>query len=165
MDVVLHASRSHGAWQSLWSPRSSLARNASTSFRTISRRSNSHSPRTSLGSWMRSALLPLSIQGGCCRSREPTVWSQLIAGSVSARRASRIDPANLLPTQRQFPSSRPIHDIAMESPHEGKGTEARFGLLWRRVARALYARRHQGNPEAFAGVKSISFDFEIRTSS
>jgi aryl-alcohol dehydrogenase-like predicted oxidoreductase len=42
---------------------------------------------------MRSALLPLSIQGGCCRSREPTVWSQLIAGSVFARRASRIDPA------------------------------------------------------------------------
>ncbi len=68
-----------------------------------------------------------------------------------------IDPANLLTTQRQFPSSGPIHDIAMESPHEGKGTEARFGLLWRRVARALYARRHQGNPEAVACVKGISF--------
>src|ERR1700722_2174182 len=45
---------------------------------------------------MRSALLPLSIQGGCCRSREPTVWNQLIAGSVFARRASRIELANLL---------------------------------------------------------------------
>src|SRR5258705_13606233 len=43
---------------------------------------------------MRSALFPLSIQGGCCRSREPTVWGQLIAGSVSTRRASCIDPAN-----------------------------------------------------------------------
>ncbi len=36
------------------------------------RRSKSHSPRTSLGNWMRSALFPLSIQDGCCRSREPT---------------------------------------------------------------------------------------------
>jgi aryl-alcohol dehydrogenase-like predicted oxidoreductase len=36
--------------------------------------------------------LPLSIQGGCCRFREPTVWDQLIAGSVSARQATRIDP-------------------------------------------------------------------------
>src|ERR1700722_11462819 len=47
---------------------------------------------------MRSALFPLSIQGGCCRSREPTVWGQVIAWSVYARRASRIDPANLLQT-------------------------------------------------------------------
>jgi hypothetical protein len=33
----------------------------------------------------------------------------------------------------------PIHDIAMESPHERKGTETRFSLLWQRVvlARAL----------------------------
>src|SRR3981081_4324299 len=59
------------------------ARNASTTFRTISRRSNSHSPRTSLGSWMRSALLPLSIQGGRCRSREPRACRQ----SVRERRA------------------------------------------------------------------------------
>ena len=44
---------------------------------------------------MRSALFPLSIQGGCCRSREPTVWNRLIAGSVFARRASRIDPVTL----------------------------------------------------------------------
>src|ERR1700724_812027 len=91
MDLVLHVSRSHGSWQSQWSPRSLLARNASTSFRTILRRSNSHSPKTNLGSWMRSALFPLSIQGGCCRSKEPTVWSPLIAGSVYARRKSRID--------------------------------------------------------------------------
>src|SRR3984957_10993945 len=95
MDAVRHDSRSPASWRSPWVPRSSLARNASTSFRTISRRSNSNSPKTSLGSWMRSALLPLSIQGGCYRSREPTVWSQWIAGSVSVRRASRIDPANL----------------------------------------------------------------------
>src|ERR1700688_4440082 len=47
---------------------------------------------------MRSALFPLSIQDGCCRSREPTVWGQLIAGNVYARRASRIDPASLLTT-------------------------------------------------------------------
>jgi hypothetical protein len=40
---------------------------------------------------MRSACFPLNIQGGCCHSREPTVWSQLIAGSVSTRRKSRID--------------------------------------------------------------------------
>ena len=45
----------------------------------------------SLDSWMRSALFLLSIQVGCCRSREPTAWSQLIAGSVFARRASRIN--------------------------------------------------------------------------
>jgi thiamine kinase-like enzyme len=61
----------HGCCQSLWSPRSSLARNASTSFRTISPRSSSHSPRTNSGSWIRSALCLLSIQGGCCHSREP----------------------------------------------------------------------------------------------
>src|SRR5260370_31961212 len=47
---------------------------------------------------MGSARLPLSSQGGCCRSKEPTVWGQLIAGSVYTRRASCIDPANLLPT-------------------------------------------------------------------
>src|SRR5712664_2124625 len=47
-------------------------------------------------SWMRSALLPLSIQGGCCRSREPTAWGPLIVGSDCARRAHRID-ANLFP--------------------------------------------------------------------
>jgi hypothetical protein len=40
-------------------------------------RSNSVSPRTSLGSWMRSALFAPSIPGGCCRSGEPTVWSQM----------------------------------------------------------------------------------------
>src|ERR1700730_14153325 len=91
MAVVLHVSRSHGSWPSLYSARSSLARNASTSFRIISRRLNSYSPKTSLGSWMRSACFPLNIQGGCCHSREPTVWSQLIAGGVSARRKSRID--------------------------------------------------------------------------
>src|SRR5258705_8432327 len=96
MDVVLHVSRSHGFWQSLSSPRSSLGRNASTSFTTTSQQSNSHSPETSLRSWMRSALFPLSIQDGCYRSREPTVWGQLIAGNVYARPASRIDPASLL---------------------------------------------------------------------
>src|ERR1700730_70535 len=98
MDVVLHVSRSHGFWQSLSSPRSSLGRSASTSFRTISQQSNSHLPETSLGSWMKSALFPLSIQDGCCRSREPTVWGQLIAGNVYASRSSRIDPASLLTT-------------------------------------------------------------------
>ena len=36
------------------------------------------------------ALLPLSIQGGCCRSREPIVWSQLIAGNVFARGSRQI---------------------------------------------------------------------------
>src|SRR6266403_2801992 len=113
MDVVLHASRSHGSWQSLWSPRSSLARNASTSFRTISRRSNSHSPKTSSGSWMRSAPLPLSIQGGCCRSREPTVWGQVIAGSVYARRARRIDGPKLSPPPRtrSLTSSLPVTTV------------------------------------------------------
>jgi hypothetical protein len=50
---------------------------------------------------MRSALLPLSIQVGCCRSRQPTVWDQLIAGSVYVRRAHRID-ANLFPTASTF---------------------------------------------------------------
>jgi hypothetical protein len=81
LDVMAPITKAHGCspargcWQSLWSPRSSLARNASTSLRTISRRSNSHSALTSLGNWMRSALCPLSIQDGCCRSREPTVWS------------------------------------------------------------------------------------------
>jgi hypothetical protein len=35
-------------------------------------------------------------RGGCCRCREPTVWSQSIAGSVSAGRAGRIDPAIFL---------------------------------------------------------------------
>ena len=61
------------------------------------------SPKTSLGNWMRSVLLPLNIQGGCCRSRAPTVWSQLIAWSVYGRRASGIDPANLLPTASRSP--------------------------------------------------------------
>src|SRR5260221_13499329 len=51
---------------------------------------------------MRSALLPLSIQGGCCRSREPTVWDQVIAWSVYARRENRIDPANLFPAASRF---------------------------------------------------------------
>jgi hypothetical protein len=61
----------------------------------ISPRLNSHSPKTNLGNWMRSARFPLNIRGGCCHSREPTVWSQLIAGSAYARRKSRADPANL----------------------------------------------------------------------
>ena len=64
-------------------------------------RSNSHSPKTTLGSWMRSALFRLSIQGGCCRSREPTVWSQLIAGSVSARRASVGTPRRFTPDAKK----------------------------------------------------------------
>jgi hypothetical protein len=37
-----------------------------------------------------------SILGGGCHSREPTVWTQLIAGCVFARRERRIDSANLL---------------------------------------------------------------------
>jgi hypothetical protein len=41
---------------------------------------------------VRLALLPLSIQGGRCRSRKPTVWGQLIAGSAYGRQASRTDP-------------------------------------------------------------------------
>src|ERR1700722_327937 len=44
---------------------------------------------------MRPALLLLSIQGGCCRSREPTAWDQPIAGSDWVRCATRIDPPNL----------------------------------------------------------------------
>jgi hypothetical protein len=40
MNAVLRISRSHGSWQSL--SRSSLVRNASTSVRKLSRRSNSH---------------------------------------------------------------------------------------------------------------------------
>src|ERR1700722_8117371 len=47
---------------------------------------------------MRSALFPLSILGGRCRSRELTVWGQRIAMSIYAKRSSRVDPANLLPT-------------------------------------------------------------------
>jgi len=74
------------AWLLAKSVATSVIIGAKRSFRTISQRSNSHSPRTSLGSWMRSALFPLSIPGGYCRSREPTVWGQLIAGRVSAKR-------------------------------------------------------------------------------
>jgi putative transposase len=68
-----------------------LAQNALTSFRTISQRSNSLSPKMNLGSWMRSALFPLSIPGGCYRSRALTGSGQLIAMSVYARRKSSPD--------------------------------------------------------------------------
>src|ERR1700733_11031325 len=57
---------------------------------------------------MRSALFRLSIQAGCCRSREPTVWSQLIAGSVSARRAS-------VGTPRRFTPDAKKHRIFLEA--------------------------------------------------
>jgi len=75
----------------------------------------------------------LPFQGG------RTVWSQLIAGSVSARRAGRIDPANLLATQRDgFPISGRFTTLAMESPYEGKELRLAFGLLWR-VSLVLYS--------------------------
>src|SRR5882672_5637395 len=131
MDVVLHVSRLHGFWQSLSSPRSSLGRNASTSFRTISQQSNSHLPETSLGSWMRSALFPLSIQDGCCRSREPTVWRQLIAGNVYARRANRIDPVSLLTTAAGLLSPR----RSFGEDHVQRLSINRF--LWRHPARSI----------------------------
>jgi hypothetical protein len=40
---------------------------------------------------MRSALFPLNIPGGCCRSRALTGWGQRIAMSSYARRKSRLD--------------------------------------------------------------------------
>jgi hypothetical protein len=46
-----------------------------------------------------------------------------------------------------------------------KEKELRLALVcYGGVSLALYMHGAQGNPESFAGVKSISFDFEIRTS-
>jgi aryl-alcohol dehydrogenase-like predicted oxidoreductase len=55
-----------------------IGRNATISFRTISRRPSSRLPGTSSGDWTRSAFFPQSIQAGCCRFRAPIAWRQWI---------------------------------------------------------------------------------------
>jgi hypothetical protein len=61
---------------------------------------------------MRSALFPLSIQGGCYRFREPTVWGQVIAVSIYTRRSSRID---LLPSARRSAIASPSRKATLDA--------------------------------------------------
>jgi hypothetical protein len=86
MNVVLRASRSQGSWHSL------LVTSVIVAAKRLDQRQDTLAAveltltQDELrGTRMRSKLFPVSIQGGCCRSIAPTVWSQLIAGCVLAR--------------------------------------------------------------------------------
>jgi hypothetical protein len=81
MNVVLRVSRPHGSWQAR-EPWSSLPRNRLDQSRDTLAAVELTLTQDELRHLDEVSALSVSIQGGCCRSRVPTVWSQLIAGCV-----------------------------------------------------------------------------------